>query len=36
MELKKLIKSKIINYKKLTGWKPKKSNIDNIISIIKN
>ena len=33
---KKLIKSKIINYKKLTGWKPKKSNIDNIISIIKN
>ena len=33
---KKLIKSKIINYKKLTGWKPKKSTIDNIISIIKN
>ncbi len=32
----KLLKSKIFNYKKLSGWKPKKSNINSIISVIKN
>ena len=33
---RKLIKSKIINHKKLSGWKPKKSNINSIINVIKN
>jgi hypothetical protein len=31
-----LIKNKILNYKKLKNWNPKKSNIDNIKDLILN
>ena len=33
---RKIIKQKIYSYKKLKGWKPIKSNIVDIINIIKN
>ena len=32
----KIIKQKIYKYKRLNGWKPIKSNINNIINLIKN
>jgi len=32
---KTMIKNKIYSYKKLKNWKPKKSNIDDIINLIK-
>lgn len=34
-ESKKIIKQKIYSYKKLKGWRPVKSNINDIINIIK-
>ena len=32
----KIIKQKIYKYKRLNGWKPIKSNINDIINLIKN